>query len=91
MIKDEIFIVSHHGCPPCEALARAMAKAKKDRIPIYDIASSDEALDLLLERNELAVPIAFYRDGGKVKKCQIRHSGDKIIIDCGKEHLEFTK
>ncbi len=87
MIKDKIFIVSHHGCAPCEALARAV----KDRIPIYDIASSDEALDLLLERNELAVPTAFYRDDGEVKKCQIKHSGDKIIIDCGGEHLEFAK
>ena len=87
MIEDKVFVISHHGCPPCEVLARAI----KDKIPIYDIASSDEALDILLERNELAVPTAFYRDGGKVKKCQIRHSGDKIILDCGKEHLEFPK
>ncbi len=87
MIIDKIFVVSHHGCPPCDALAKAV----KGKIPIYDIASSDEALDLLLERKEYAVPTAFYRDGGKVKKCQIRHSGDKILIDCGEEHLEFAK
>lgn len=87
MIEDEIFIVSHHGCPPCEVLARAV----KGRIPIHDIASSDDAVDLLLKEKTYAIPTAFYRDGGKLKKCRIRHSGDKIIIDCGKEHLEFEK
>lgn len=87
MIKDKKFIVSHHGCPPCEMLARAV----KGKIPIYDIASSDEALDLLLKGKTYAVPTAFYRDGDKLKKCQIRHSGDKILIDCGEEHLEFVK
>lgn len=87
MIEDKLFIISHHACKPCEEVTKAI----KDKILIYDLASSDDAFQMLQEGKLQAVPTAFYRDNGDLKKCTIKHSDNKITIDCGKEHLEFQK
>ena len=87
MIKDKLFIISHHACKGCEIVKKAVG----DKLPIYDIAESNDAFQMVQEGKLRAVPTAFYMDEGSLKKCEIKDSQSKIIIDCGKEHLEFSK
>lgn len=87
MIEDKIFVISHHGCPPCETLIEVI----KDKLPIYDLASSTDALKVAQKEKLMAIPTAFYQENGSLKKCDIKYSPEKIVLDCGKEHLEFER
>ena len=87
MIKDKLFVVSHGNCPACEAVKQIVG----DQLPIYDIAISDDACDLVQEGKVKAVPTVLEKIGDNYRKCKLKILGDKITIDCNGKHLEIRK
>jgi len=87
MIKDKLFIVSHSNCPPCEAVKQIVG----DQLPIYDIAVSDDACDLVQEGKVRGVPTVLEKVGNDYRKCELKILGDRITIDCNGKHLEIQE
>lgn len=86
-IKDKIFILTNKECPPCKKLTRHLDK----KVPLYDIAESDEAFALAKQGIIDAVPAAVEYDGKKYQKCKIGKSedGKTIVIECPNSRLEI--
>lgn len=90
MIENEkmILLTSEH-CPPCEVVKKSL----KGHIPIYDITDpeSDEGFNFIQKQEIKSIPTIMKRNDGRWEKCKISYSGDKVVVDCGEEHLEFTR
>ena len=86
MIEEDTIILSTTECPGCEALKKQV----KEKIPVYDIQTSEDAVQLAIKENVLAVPQVMHKDNdGKWSKCNISIEGDKVIIKCKNKNLKL--
>jgi len=88
-IKDSIFLITHRNCAPCKKISEHL----KGKIPVYDLAESDDAFDLVQKGLIGAVPAALARVGSKYEKCKIQETedGKSIIIKCPNTDITVEK
>ena len=87
MIKDDLFIVSHSACAPCEIVKDIV----NGQLPVYDIGISDDAWNLIQKGKISGVPAVLEKVGDDYRKCDLKILDDRITIDCGEKHLEIRK
>ena len=88
-IKDNIFILTHKACRPCQEISENL----KGKLPVYDIGESDDAFNLIQKGIVNGVPSAIENRNGKYSKCKIgiTEDGKSIIIECPNTTLEIEK
>lgn len=87
MIKEDLIILSSTNCPGCKALKKKIG----DQIKVYDIQKSDDAVDLMMNKEILGVPTVMHKDNGKWNKCKVFFKDGKVIIRCNDKRFEFKE
>jgi len=87
MIKDDLFLLSHGSCTPCEIVSDIV----KDQLPVHDIGVSEDAWNLVQKGKVQGVPAVLERVGDDYRRCELKILEDRITIDCGEKHLEISK
>jgi len=87
MIKENLIILTTTVCPGCKILKRKIG----NQIPVYDIQKSDDAVNLAMDNNVLAVPAVMYKDNGKWNKCRVYYEDGKVVIGCKDKKFEFEE
>lgn len=86
MIKENLIILTSTDCPGCEVLKKRVG----NRIPAYDIQTSDDAVQIAMEEGVTAVPAIMQKDSsGKWNKCRLVFDDGKVIIKCKSGNIEI--
>jgi len=90
----KIYILDEDECEPCEEIKKALqAEIESGKVQVLQV-TSDEALELLEEAgagNKVEFPSALVKDGQGVRLCQIYHSKDITLSQCGDEIIAIRE
>jgi len=88
MIKENLIILTTTNCPGCEALKKQVGK----RIPVYDVQTSEDAVELVMKEGVMAVPTVMHKDSnGNWNKCQLSFDKGKVLIKCKNKNIELER
>ncbi len=87
-MNEDIIIITTEGCVACSKLksSKIIDNYGNDIKPKFlDIQKSDEAVEIVLDKNVKEVPVVFSKSNDGLKKCSLKYDDEQgvSIVKCG--------